>query len=83
MDSQTARSCKYDIHMSKHMTCMQMYIYDIHRLHMNITCTYVLFMYICIKYRSYLCIYQYMGWLRLVGLLKLQVSFAKEPYKRD
>jgi len=31
------------------------------------------------------CIYtsKYMGWLRLVGSLKLQVSFAKEPYKRD
>ena len=25
----------------------------------------------------------YMGRLRLVGSLKLQVSFAKEPYKRD
>jgi len=24
-----------------------------------------------------------MGWLQLVGSLKLQVSFAKEPYKRD
>ena len=24
-----------------------------------------------------------MGWLRLVRTLKLQVSFAKEPYKRD
>jgi len=24
-----------------------------------------------------------MRWLRLVGYLKLQVSFAKEPYKRD
>ena len=24
-----------------------------------------------------------MGWLRLVGSLKLQVSFAKAPYKRD
>jgi len=24
-----------------------------------------------------------MGWLRLVGSLKLQVSFAKEPYNRD
>ena len=23
------------------------------------------------------------GWLRLVGSLQLQVSFAKEPYKRD
>jgi len=25
----------------------------------------------------------HMGWLRLVGFLKLQGSFAKEPYKRD
>jgi len=24
-----------------------------------------------------------MGWLQLVGSLKLEVSFAKEPYKRD
>ena len=24
-----------------------------------------------------------MGWLRLAGSLKLYVSFAKEPYKRD
>ena len=24
-----------------------------------------------------------MGWLRLVDTLNLQVSFAKEPYKRD
>jgi len=24
-----------------------------------------------------------MGWLRLVGSLKLKVSFVKEPYKRD
>jgi len=24
-----------------------------------------------------------MGWLQSVGSIKLQVSFAKEPYKRD
>jgi len=24
-----------------------------------------------------------MGWLRLVGFLKVYVSFAKEPYQRD
>jgi len=28
-------------------------------------------------------VYEDMGWLRLVGSLKLQVSFAKKPYKRD
>jgi len=28
-------------------------------------------------------LFKIMGWLRLVGSLKLQVSFAKEPYKRD
>jgi len=27
--------------------------------------------------------YLLMGWLRLVGSLQLQVSFAKEPYTRD
>ena len=27
--------------------------------------------------------YWYMGWLWLVGWIKLQVSFAKETYKRD
>jgi len=26
---------------------------------------------------------QYMGWLRLVGSSEFQVSFAREPYKRD
>ena len=31
----------------------------------------------------YLCIFIHKEWLRLVGSLKLQVSFAKEPYKRD
>jgi len=28
-------------------------------------------------------IYIHMGWLWLVGSIKLLVSFAKEPYKRD
>ena len=32
---------------------------------------------------SPVCLRHAMGWLRLVGSLKLQVSFAKEPYKRD
>ena len=32
---------------------------------------------------SHLIEYGAMGWLRLVGSFKLQVSFAKEPYKRD
>jgi len=29
------------------------------------------------------CVAGAMGWSRLVGSLKLQVCFAKEPYKRD
>jgi len=29
------------------------------------------------------CVVGAMGWLQLVGSLKLQVSFSKEPYKRD
>jgi len=33
----------------------------------------------------YICVYIYrrMGWLRLAGSLKTQVSFAKEPHNRD
>ena len=30
-----------------------------------------------------ICDYDAMGWLRLVGSLILQVSFAKETYKKD
>ena len=33
--------------------------------------------------REKTCMIIHMGWLRLVGSLKLQDSFAKEPYKRD
>ena len=34
---------------------------------------------------SFMCMTRliHMGWLQLVGSIKLQVSFAKEPYKRD
>jgi len=42
---------------------------------MCIACMYCIYVYIL-----YMC---EMGWLRLVGSLKLQVSFAKEPYDRD
>jgi len=35
----------------------------------------------CLLSHSYVC--TVMGWLRLVGSLKLQVSFVKEPYTRD
>jgi len=46
--------------------------------------------YVCVNVRRCVCVCVYvcalhtlMGWLRSVGSLKLQVSFAKEPYKRD
>jgi len=35
-----------------------------------------------VLYRT-LCTQLTMGWLRLVGSFKFQVSFAKEPYKTD
>jgi len=39
---------------------------------------------ICVTYESKTSTHQTdMGWLRLVGSLKLSVSFAKEPYERD
>ena len=38
----------------------------------------------CVIHDTHLmCVSHIMGWLRLVGSLQLQVSFAKEPYKRD
>ena len=37
-----------------------------------------------IKTQPHVCrMYAAMGWLQLVGSIKLWVSFAKEPYKRD
>ena len=51
------------------------YVYAyIHVIHCK--CMHI---YTCIMCASYM----HMGWLRLVSSLKLQVSFAKEPYKRD
>ena len=38
---------------------------------------------VCTKKRLYIILWPAMGWLRLVGSLKLQVSFAKEPCKRE
>ena len=51
-----------------------LYIYTHTYIHIYIdTC---ICMYVCV----YICTHR---WLRLVGSLKLFVSFAKEPYKRD
>jgi len=69
----------------------QTHIYNIYA-HMHVytrICMYTyLCMYICVIIRNvYIqavsestCM---MGWLRLVGFLKLYVSLAKEPYQRD
>jgi len=38
---------------------------------------------ICLWICDSICLWLDMGWLRLVGSLKIYVSFAKEPYKRD
>jgi len=40
----------------------------------------ILWVVILVRYESR---YIHMGWLRLVGSIKLQVSFAKEHYQRD
>ena len=47
-------------------------------------CIYIRVNTYMLAFYMYLCMYTYgMGWLRLVGSLKLEVCFAKEPYKRD
>ena len=56
------------------------YIYICKYVHLYTLCTHT---YTCI-HRPFPCTADLtMGWLRLVGSFKLQVSFAKEPYKRD
>jgi len=45
-------------------------------------CVYIcMYMYICVSTAALKCLN--MGWLQLVGSLKLHVSFATEPYKRE
>jgi len=46
---------------------------------LNYTC--VTHLSICVAWHTH--IIAHMGWLRFVGSLKFQVSFAKESYKRD
>ena len=41
---------------------------------------------VCVRVSVCVCVHVHevaMGWLRLIGSLKLKVSFAKEPYKID
>ena len=44
------------------------------------TCVFVRVMWVNIEIVELECV---MGWLRLLGSIKLNVSFTKEPYKRD
>jgi len=53
-----------------------MYISNIH------ICIYI-FIHLYTNMCASTCRHSPMGWLRLVGCLKIQVSFAKETYKRD
>ena len=70
--------------------CIHIYIYiDLYVLILICVYTHVytyVYAYINIcthNAHTYVYTHQYMGWLRLVGPLKLYVSFAKEHYKRD
>jgi len=70
-----------------------MYIYMSIRIHIYICIYSYIYLYICIYIYTHTLLFPKeklpsntlhdMGWLLLVGSLKLQVSFAKEPYKRD
>jgi len=56
--------------------CVIMISYMTHPIHMRHDT--------CIRVTAACCCWAHiMGWLRLVGSWKLQVSFAKEPYKSD
>jgi len=55
--------------------CLSIYIYIPICIYLQI-CIYLVASHVT-------CVYMVMGWLRLVGSLKLQFSFAKEPHKTD
>jgi len=55
--------------------CIYIYIY----IYIYIQDFHTLCVCVCIHALEYVC----MGWLRLVGFLKVKVFFAKEPHKRD
>jgi len=69
--------CMY-IYINIHV-CICIYIYTYIHIYID---TYIHNIYICLSYRHRR-VFSHMGWLWLVGPIKLQVSFAKEPYKRD
>jgi len=77
--TQNVHTCKY---ISIH-SCIYLNIHIFDAINVY-ACTYML--YTCKHVHTMLCKVSTstgMGWLPLVGSLKLQVSFAKEPYKRD
>jgi len=74
------------IYISTH-ACIHIYLY---------TCIYIIYIYTymfirgiyrhmtsCIHILNIVLLPFTMGWLWVVGSIKLQVSFAKEPYRRD
>ena len=83
-------TCTHSIYITN------IYISLIYIHHSCIMCTHSIYIQSVYRHATFLPLYAYhhsiihetcvlftMGWLRLVGSLKLQVSFAKEPYKRD
>jgi len=55
------------------------YAHEPRTMYMSHALSYLDIQYLAVTWRTYLD----MGWLRLVGSIKLQVYFAKEAYKRD
>jgi len=76
---------------------LDIYVYLLICVHLSVSIYHVTHRHICdiLDIHVYLLIYVHlsvsiyhvtymsMGWLRLVGSLQLQFSFAKEPYKRE
>ena len=59
------------------VVCVHVYVFYVY----TCICVIVVCSFVCVMY-VYMYIH-FMGWLRLVDSLKLLVSFAKEPFKRD
>jgi len=65
------RHCIVSVFLYETLYCVYIVLYG------TLYCVY------CIVRCTVLCLYCCMGWLRLVGSIKLKVSLVKEPHKRD
>ena len=68
------------IHVCIHV-CIHVYVYVYIFMYIYVCIYSCIYIYVCIHVPLH--DLRHMGWLQSVASIKLYVSFAKEPYKRD